>query len=69
VNCVAPGISAFENAKGSIDEADTVVAANIIKRLGTSKELYGAIRYLCSDEAAWVTGQTLHVNGGAFAVF
>jgi len=69
VNCVAPGISAFEGAKSNIDSADAVVAGNIIKRLGTSRELYAAMRYLCSDEAAWVTGQTLHVNGGAFAVF
>jgi NAD(P)-dependent dehydrogenase (short-subunit alcohol dehydrogenase family) len=69
VNCIAPGISAFEAAKGTIDNADAVVAANIVKRLGTARELYAAIRYLCSDDAAWTTGQTLHVNGGAFAVF
>lgn len=69
VNCIAPGISAFESAKGQIENADAVVAGNIVKRLGTTRELYAAIRYLCSVDAAWTTGQTLHVNGGAFAVF
>lgn len=69
VNCVAPGISAFEAAQGKIPNADQTVAGNIIKRLGTSWELYAAIRYLCSDDAGWTTGQTLHINGGAVAVF
>ncbi|MGE0795993.1 MAG: SDR family NAD(P)-dependent oxidoreductase [Acidimicrobiia bacterium] len=67
VNCVAPGISAFEGARGAIAGAEQVVAGNIVKRLGTSRDLYGAIRYFCSDEAGWVTGQTLFVDGGATA--
>ncbi|MGX7680185.1 SDR family NAD(P)-dependent oxidoreductase [Jatrophihabitans sp. DSM 45814] len=65
VNCVAPGISAFEGAKTTVDNADQVVAGNAIKRFGTSRDLYGAIRYFCSEEAEWVTGQTLFVDGGA----
>lgn len=69
VNCIAPGISAFDAAADRIPDTDVIVSRNIVKRLGASRELYGAMRYLCSHEAAWTTGQTLHVNGGAFAVF
>jgi 3-oxoacyl-[acyl-carrier protein] reductase len=67
VNCVSPGISAFEGAKGALDNADAIVAGNAIKRLGSSRDLYGAIRYLCGEEASWVTGETLRVDGGALA--
>lgn len=67
VNCIAPGISAFEAATSQLPNADAIVAANAVKRLGTSRDLYAAMAYLCSDEAAWVTGQTLRVDGGAGA--
>jgi NAD(P)-dependent dehydrogenase (short-subunit alcohol dehydrogenase family) len=65
VNCVAPGISAFEAANSSIPNADQVVAGNAVKRLGTSRDLYEAMAYLCGPAADWVTGQTLRVDGGA----
>jgi NAD(P)-dependent dehydrogenase (short-subunit alcohol dehydrogenase family) len=66
VNCIAPGISAFEAATSQLPDADGVVAGNAVKRLGTSRELYESMVYLCSEAAAsWVTGQTLRVDGGA----
>jgi NAD(P)-dependent dehydrogenase (short-subunit alcohol dehydrogenase family) len=41
----------------------------MIKRAGTSRDMYGCMRYLCSEDAAWVTGQTLYVNGGSMSRF
>jgi NAD(P)-dependent dehydrogenase (short-subunit alcohol dehydrogenase family) len=65
VNCIAPGISAFEAARTALPNAEQIVAANAVKRLGTSRDLYDAITYLCSPSAEWVTGQVLRVDGGA----
>jgi 3-oxoacyl-[acyl-carrier protein] reductase len=65
VNCVAPGMSAFEAANSSLPNAEQIMAASAIKRVGTSRDLYEAMVYLCSDAASWITGQTLRVDGGA----
>jgi 3-oxoacyl-[acyl-carrier protein] reductase len=67
VNCVAPGISAFEAATDALPNADAIVAGNAVKRMGTSRDLYAAIAYLCSPDASWTTGQVLRVDGGAGA--
>jgi 3-oxoacyl-[acyl-carrier protein] reductase len=64
VNCVAPGISAFEAAAGQLDSADDLVAGLAVKRFGTSRDQYEAMVYLCSDAGAYVTGHTLRVDGG-----
>jgi len=65
VNCIAPGICAFEAAKDALPDADQIVAGNAVKRLGTSRDIYEAMAYLCSAGAEWVTGQLLRVDGGA----
>jgi 3-oxoacyl-[acyl-carrier protein] reductase len=64
VNCIAPGISAFEAAAGQLASADAIVAGNAIKRMGTSRDLYEAMVYRCTGVGAYVTGQTLRVDGG-----
>jgi 3-oxoacyl-[acyl-carrier protein] reductase len=65
VNCIAPGISAFEAATSQIPNAEAVVAGNAVKRMGTSRDLYAAVAYLCGPDASWITGQTVRVDGGA----
>ena len=65
VNCIAPGISAFEAATQEIHESSAVLADLAIKRMGSSRELYEAMAFLCSEEAGYITGQTLFVDGGA----
>ena len=65
VNCVAPGFIASPMTD-SIPEAarERVLAQIPIGRVGQADEVAGAVLYLASSQAAYVTGETLHVNGG-----
>ena len=65
VNCVAPGFidSAMTQALND-RQREGILSAVPAGRLGTGSEIAAAVVYLASDEAAYVTGQTLHVNGG-----
>ncbi|MGL1922572.1 MAG: 3-oxoacyl-[acyl-carrier-protein] reductase [Hyphomicrobiales bacterium] len=65
VNAIAPGFIATPMTDELNDVQRDAILANIpAKRLGTAAEIAAAAVYLASDEAAYVTGQTLHVNGG-----
>ena len=65
VNCVAPGFIATPMTDAlSDDQKETMSSAIPAGRLGESADIAAACLYLASDEAAYVTGQTLHVNGG-----
>jgi 3-oxoacyl-[acyl-carrier protein] reductase len=65
VNCVAPGFIASPMTD-ELNEAQRGAILGRIPagRLGSGEEIAAAVVYLASDEAAYVTGQTLHVNGG-----
>ena len=65
VNCVAPGFidSAMTGALND-KQREAILATIPAGRLGTSAEIAAAVVYLASAEAAYVTGQTIHVNGG-----
>jgi NAD(P)-dependent dehydrogenase (short-subunit alcohol dehydrogenase family) len=65
VNCISPGICAFEGAKGALPKLQEIVSRNPVARLGTTRDLYNALLYLCGDASDWVTGHTLRVDGGA----
>jgi 3-oxoacyl-[acyl-carrier protein] reductase len=64
-NCIAPGIivSAMTN-KLNEKQREAIMSRVPMARLGTPQDIAAAAIYLASDEAAYVTGQTIHVNGG-----
>lgn len=66
VNSVAPGLIDAPMLRLSLDPADDAKAAAQIPlgRLGTAEDVAGAVRYLVSPSAAYVTGVTIDVNGG-----
>ena len=65
VNCIAPGFIASPMTDVLNDQQREAILGRIpAGRLGTGDEIAAAAVYLSSDEAAYVTGQTLHVNGG-----
>ena len=69
VNCVAPGFIATAMTDVlTEDQRARGIAAIPIGRFGTPEEIAAASVYLASAEAAYITGQTLHVNGGMVMV-
>src|SRR5690554_2325912 len=65
VNCVAPGfIESAMTDKLNEKQRETIMGAIPMKRMGTGSEVASAVVFLASAEAAYVTGQTIHVNGG-----
>lgn len=65
VNCVAPGfIESAMTDKLSEKQRDSILDRIPMKRMGSGEEIASAVIYLASGEASYVTGQTVHVNGG-----
>ncbi len=67
VNSVAPGFIDTDMTRGLSDELRQSLLGNIpLGRLGSAEEIAGAVSFLCSVDAGYVTGETLHVNGGMY---
>lgn len=65
VNCVAPGFIDTAMTAGLSDEQKSKLKAAIpMARFGEGRDVAACVAFLASDEAAYVTGQTIHVNGG-----
>jgi 3-oxoacyl-[acyl-carrier protein] reductase len=65
VNCIAPGFITSPMTDALDEKRREAILASIpISRLGSGEEIAAAAVYLASSEAAYVTGHTLHVNGG-----
>jgi 3-oxoacyl-[acyl-carrier protein] reductase len=65
VNCVAPGFIDTDMTR-ALPEAhrDSLLQQIPIGRLGTPAEIAGLVSFLCSDLAGYITGETVHINGG-----
>ncbi len=69
VNVVAPGFIATDMTQAlNEDQRGGILAEIPAGRLGDPKDVANAVAFLASDEAAYITGETLHVNGGMYMV-
>ena len=64
VNCVAPGL--IDTERRGPEPAHHAKHATLMGRRGTPEEIAAVVRFLCGPEARYITGQTLHANGGVF---
>jgi 3-oxoacyl-[acyl-carrier protein] reductase len=69
VNVVAPGFIATDmTAKLPPEQQEQLAAQVALGRLGSPEDIAGAVAFLASPQAAYITGETLHVNGGMYMV-
>jgi 3-oxoacyl-[acyl-carrier protein] reductase len=69
VNVVAPGFIATDMTEALTDEQKALTLTQVpAGRLGEPAEIANAVAFLASDEASYITGETLHVNGGMYMV-
>ncbi len=67
VNAVAPGLIETDMAAAIPTEAREALLQQVpLKRVGAAREVAEMVRFLAGDGAAYVTGQTIHVNGGLY---
>jgi len=67
VNCVAPGFIDTDMTRALSEEQQNALKVNIpLGRLGEADDVANAVVFLASDQAGYVTGTTLHVNGGLY---
>ena len=67
VNAVAPGFVATDMTRNlGAAQQQELVARTALRRMGEAAEIAAAVAFLASDAASYITGETLHVNGGLF---
>ncbi len=67
VNCVAPGFIDTDMTRELTDEQRDLMLGQIpLGRLGAPEEIAALVAFICSDAAAYITGETVHVNGGMY---
>ena len=67
INCIAPGFISTQMTDALTDEQKSRINQNIpLGRMGSAEEIAAGALYLASDAAAYITGQTLHINGGMY---
>ncbi|MFC0225740.1 3-oxoacyl-ACP reductase FabG [Serratia aquatilis] len=69
VNVVAPGFIETDMTRALTEDQRAGILAQVpASRLGDAKEIASAVAFLASDEAGYITGETLHVNGGMYMI-
>ncbi|MCL2894876.1 MULTISPECIES: 3-oxoacyl-ACP reductase FabG [Brenneria] len=69
VNVVAPGFIETDMTQTLTEEQRAGILSQVpANRLGAAKEIASAVAFLASDEAGYITGETLHVNGGMYMI-
>ncbi|TNC82652.1 MAG: 3-oxoacyl-ACP reductase [Oleiphilus sp.] len=69
VNCVAPGFIETDMTEELPDANKAAMLANVpMARLGQPEEVASVVNFLASDQASYITGETIHVNGGMYTV-
>ena len=67
VNAVAPGYIATDMTKDLPEDVKQKIMSSIpMARMGTPQDIANAVKFLCSEDAAYITGQVLAVNGGMY---
>ena len=67
VNCVSPGFISSEMTDNLNDEYKNLLKSKIsLGRFGEGKDVANIVVFLCSDLADYITGETIHVNGGMY---
>jgi len=65
-NCIAPGMVRLPGTKGDVGREVPASAYPPVGRIGRPDDIGALCVYLASQEASWMTGQTVHINGGAY---
>ncbi|BBI92162.1 3-oxoacyl-ACP reductase FabG [Serratia symbiotica] len=69
VNVVAPGFIETDMTRALTDDQRAGILSSVpANRLGDAQEIASAVAFLASDEAGYITGETLHVNGGMYMI-
>ena len=69
VNCIAPGFIKTDMTRNILDENDEEILKRIpARRVGKTKEVANLVNFLAGEDASYITGQTIHLNGGMVMV-
>ncbi|MGS0726252.1 3-oxoacyl-ACP reductase family protein, partial [Shewanella sp. 0m-11] len=69
VNAIAPGFIQTDMTDELTEDQQQAIMSQVpMERLGQAQEIANAVLFLASDSAAYITGETLHVNGGMYMV-
>jgi len=67
INCVSPGFIQSKMTENIVESIKVALTSKIpMSRLGTGEDVSNAVAFLSSDSASYITGETIHVNGGMY---